>query len=329
MSHLFCNESENLGIDEFLPLGNEIIKETKQILLPSYPNAFNPSILKVDQGFLMTFRFSRDPHKDPTSYIGIVLLNDSFDVISEPELLNTRNTFSKTPTQSEDARLFTYRGRIFLIFNDNTEYIWRTVFDNRDMFIAELIHENGRYSLSLPLKLAYGTVPVQKNWSPFEWNQNLFFSYSVNPHEVIHPNLRNGLCYQSYKTEGFIDWEFGTLRGSTPPILDDGEYLAFFHSARKMSTFYTHGWPLWHYFAGAYTFSAEPPFEMKKISPFPIVEETFYGFSNTIKRVIFPGGIVICGNAIYMAYGKDDCEIWIATLDKEALKNSLVPVQTK
>ena len=78
---------------------------------------------------------------------------------------------------------------------------------------------------------------------------------------------------------------------------------------------------------GAYTFSAEPPFQVKRISPKPIVAEGFYSCSNAEKRVIFPGGSIVSDDKIYVVYGKDDCEIWIATLDKNALMNSLIPVQ--
>ena len=35
------------------------------------------------------------------------------------------------------------------------------------------------------------------------------------------------------------------------------------------------------------------------------------------------------GPTLYLAYGRDDCEIWIATLDKNALMSTLVPLFTK
>ena len=85
--------------------------------------------------------------------------------------------------------------------------------------------------------------------------------------------------------------------------------------------------PLRHYYMGAYTFSPEPPFNIKKITTFPIIADGFYTPSDYDKRVIFPGGFVSDGEHIYIAYGKDDCEIWIATLDKEELKKNLKPVE--
>ncbi|HSX10139.1 MAG TPA: hypothetical protein VLF94_00260 [Chlamydiales bacterium] len=117
------------------------------------------------------------------------------------------------------------------------------------------------------------------------------------------------------------------MRGSSAATLVDGEYLALFHSGFKMRSDASNGQKMWHYFAGAFTFSPQPPFEITKVSPFPILGEGLYTPSNTEKKVVFPGGYVVSGPRIYMAYGKDDCEIWIATLDKEALMNSLVPVE--
>jgi predicted GH43/DUF377 family glycosyl hydrolase len=43
--------------------------------------------------------------------------------------------------------------------------------------------------------------------------------------------------------------------------------------------------------------------------------------------VVFPGGFAVVGSLIYVAYGKDDREIWIATIDKDALKRSLKTIE--
>lgn len=63
------------------------------------------------------------------------------------------------------------------------------------------------------------------------------------------------------------------------------------------------------------------------MTPEPIIGEGFYAPSTAEKKVILPGGFVVDGPRIYVAYGRDDREMWIATLDKEALMKALVPVQ--
>ncbi len=307
----------------------EIVLRAKQILIPECPNAFNPSIAKFEENYLLAFRYCPDlENEEWVSYIGVVLLNDEFEQMSVVQLLSTRRT--KTPSQSEDPRIFTYRGRTFLIFNDNMDEIFPSTVQRRDMYIAELFFEDGLFSLSTPLKLTHSTKYNeywwQKNWFPFVWNSQLFLIYSINPHEILQPNLLNGICYPAYETDAAILWEWGKLRGGTPASLVDGEYLSFFHSSIYTDSNNSLEKGVWYYFMGAYTFSPDPPFTITKISQEPIVSFGFYSKTNQLKRVIYPGGFIDTESFIYVAYGKDDHEIWIATLDKNALLSSMKPV---
>lgn len=315
---------------EELAFEQKIVIATKQIKFEEFPDSHNPSLLPFGSGYLLSFRYLPDKYGNPwLNYIGLVLLNDSFDPIAPPQLIDTRFKNNKTQSQCEDARLFSYQGRIFLTYSDNMDLDITNYSERRFIYMTEVFFEKGKFTVSDPLKLIYEqklSTTVQKNWVPFVWNQKLLFSYTVNPHEVIYPNLHNGICYPCYETHVPIDWEYGILRGSTPPVLVDGEYLAFFHSGIYTCSYASWGWHLFHYFTGAYTFSAKPPFEITRYTPEPIIGEDFYTQSNREKRVIFPGGFVATDSKIYMAYGKDDCEIWIATLDKEQLKKGLVPI---
>ena len=316
---------------EKLAKENKIVLTTKRIYFEDYPDAFNPSLIQFKQGFLLVFRYSPDRWtRCWLSYIGVVRLNKELNPIGKPQLLSTRSIDSKTFSQSEDARIFSCNGKLYLTYNDNLDVCPTTWNDKREIFIAELNCEGDRFSLSQPLRLFHEQKKgqwQQKNWMPFEWDQKLLFTYTINPHEVIFSNLYNGACYSCYETSPSIHWEFGTLRGGTPPVLVDGEFLSFFHSCTKLSSHASSNLVLWHYFMGAYTFSAEPPFKLTKISPAPIVADHFYTNSFNEKCVIFPGGCVVVDSKIYVAYGKNDCEMWIATLDKEELKKSLIPVQ--
>lgn len=327
-----CQASAADDFDELLAKEKKIVIAKKRIHLEDYPDAHNPSIIKVEQGYLLAFRYIPDLDFQPwVSYIGVVLLNDAFDPISTPQLLTTRTKYSPTPSQSEDPRLFTYRGRIYVLYNDNIEIINPATWERRDMFMAELICANNQYSLSVPIKLyyeeKYNHVMWQKNWIPFEWNKTFLLTYMIDQHEVIRPNLTNGACYLFKKTTNSISWEYGWLKGSSSAQLVDGEYLAFFHSGKQTISPVSWGWNLWHYFMGAYTFSAEPPFEITKMTPTPIIGEDFYTLGSYYKRVIYPGGFVASGSSIYVAYGKDDSEIWIATLDKAEFKKALKTVK--
>jgi len=328
---LFAEEEGEWVDFSSLSKGHKIVLETKRIVLEGFPGAYNPSLARFGDQYLLTFRYSPDFYGQPwTSYIGVVLLDNWFEPVSEPELLNTRSKASRTPSQSEDARIFFYRGKMMLIYNDNIEVNRPSYWDRRDMFIAELKFQEGHFSLSPPLKLIhqekYGSVLWQKNWVPFEWNKTLFVSYSVNPHEILYPNLMNGECYRCYETDVPLVWNLGSLKLSSPPIKVDGEFLSFFHSWKIVASEASWGYDLYHYFIGAYTFSSDPPFKLTRYTPNPIVDDRFYTQGSYSKRVVFPGSFVVEGDTLLLPYGKDDSEIWIATVDLKALKGTLVPV---
>ena len=244
----------------------------KQIGFEQFPDAHNPSILKIDEGIVLVFRYIPDLEMKPhISYIGVTLLNDDLEPITEPKLLYTRPILSQTPSQSEDARLFRYKDRIYLTYNDNIEDICPLPgYKRRDIFIAELTFrpETRQFKLLSPVKLCYeqrlSFQLWEKNWVPFEYNKMLFFSYMLNPHEAIYCNPTDGTCFACHQTEKDIDWNYGKLRGSSAAELVDGEYLGFFHSGTVTSTACSYGYNLWHYFMGAYTFSPILPLSSQK-----------------------------------------------------------------
>lgn len=312
----------------------DIVVKTQQIILEDFPGAFNPSIIEVPEGFLLSFRYGPDLKKNPLcSYIGVVLLDKTFQPLQEPYLLNTRLVNYKVQSQAEDARLFRYRGSIYLIYNDCADVNNPTTKNRRDMYIAELIELDGSYVILPPQKLRskkyYPQQYWQKNWVPFSWNDRLYVSYTLYPHEVLYVDLEKGLCDHFVTSTSSIKWDYGCVRGSSIPEILDEEYFAFFHSGRVVASKASSNVTMWHYFVGAYTFFPKPPFSINKISKVPIVSEGFYTESDREKRVIFPGGFVTDGEYIYLAYGKDDAEMWIATLDRAALKKSLVSVRGK
>ncbi len=315
---------------------SEIILSTKQIRLKGFKDAFNPSILKTEKGFLITFRClggwaeRLDPSGDFLSYVGAVFLDEDFKPITKPKILNTRSNGNTVQSQSEDARIFSYKGRPCLIYNDNNEMNVTNSCDRRDMFIAEILLSEKDVSLSLPIKLvceAKRHQYCQKNWVPFEWEGKVLLSYTIEPHEVLYSNFYNGICHVKCSTFAGINWDYGQLRGSSAAVLVDGEYFAFFHSSIRCFSPVSVDGNRYHYFMGAYTFSKDPPFQITKISPEPIIHKSFYKRSGELKRVVFPGGFVIEDDLLYLAYARDDKEIWMATFDFAKLKESLVPVE--
>lgn len=303
-----------------------------QILLSDYPGSFNPSLIKTDYGFLLSFRYLPDPLLQPTiSYIGLLKLSNDLTPLDRPQLIDTRTSMKKIPSKSEDARLFKFKDDIFVVYNDDIYAPNPKIANRRDMFIAKLNMIDGEYVAETPIKLVHEErfeQHIQKNWVPFEWNENLLFGYSLAPHEIVQNDLEDSLCKVVCETYSPVPWDWGQMRGGTQAELVDGEYLAFFHSSVDARSDISNYKKYIHYFMGAYTFSAQPPFELTKMTQFPIFDKGFYTQSNYYKRVIFPGGFAVDGDYIYLAYGKDDCEVWIAKMSKSELFNLLKPLDT-
>jgi len=222
-----------------------------------------------------------------------------------------------------------------MVYDDNAEvklskggfrlYVAELYYDG-DHFIAENVECLTQYEgASREIR--------EKAWVPFNYLGNLLLAYSIDPHKIFYPRLDgSGICDTVALTQSVINWDWGILRGGTPGITENDQYLAFFHSSKNMPTVHSHGENILHYFIGAYTFSKEPPFEITAMSPEPIVGKNFYhgvsykGYWKPV-RCVFPCGYISDENFIWLAYGRDDHECWIAKIDKQKLLKSLVPCE--
>jgi hypothetical protein len=196
--------------------------------------------------------------------------------------------------------------------------------------MAKVYYENNQFYMKDPkcLQPFEGwSERWEKNWVPFVYDGKLLFAYSIVPHRILQP-VADGACTTISNTRSQIKWFWGQLRGGTPALLDGNEYLAFFHSSKKIATTHSNGKPMPHYVMGAYTFAARPPFEITRISAEPIVGQHFYEGPayNTWKplRVVFPGGYLVDDKYVWIVYGRQDFELWVAQLDKKGLYDSLV-----
>lgn len=310
-----------------------LVDKCEQIKLKGLENTHNPSIIDFEKDkYLLVFRYMPEYFKAPwISYIGVVILDKDFKPISQPELLQPRGPFSITPSQAQDARIIKHLGEYYLIYNDNLEIIEPKKFvERRDVFIAKLYQEEGHFKLGEPLKIVYPkyyeNVLWQKNWTPFVYKDELLLSYSISPHEVVYADNR-GEAHLFSLSDKNLSWDWGEIRGGTQASLIDGQYVGFFHSSIRLKSIYSMGKKLIHYFIGAYVYDSEPPFEVRLISPYPIISAQFYDKNKTDSKIVFPMGFVMNGENICLAYGKNDREIWIATINRKKLLNSLIPAK--
>lgn len=320
-----------LSLQAELPLDLEqkaqnFVLETKQIKIPGFPGAFNPSITRWRNSLLMCFRV-RNSKMVSTFEMGFVWLDKHFNPISTPRILTIHNNTSSF-YKNQDPRIITLNEHLYIIYSNFTK-IDKVI--TRRMFIAPVQYENDSFFITKPLCLdpfEGSGKRWEKNWVPFNYNGNILLGYSILPHRILTYS-DSGTCKTISSTRSSINWDWGHLRGGTPASIVDDEYLGFFHSSKKLTTVHSNGIHMPHYVMGAYTFSTSPPFKITRISPEPIIGKKFYNGPayNTWKplRVVFPGGYVFDKQYIWVVYGRQDFEIWVVKLDKEGLFKSLIP----
>jgi hypothetical protein len=205
-----------------------------------------------------------------------------------------------------------------------------------------------------------GYRTFKANESLSQTHLNLMFVYSIVPHRIVTFNETSDLAENSVKAHtvslteirGFIDtrldvnpnasesevnllpldwFKWGIPHGGTPCVLTDTpfgpRYLTIFHSMAKA----LHP-AIKTYFMGAYLFEPHPPFRITHFSSEPIVPKPFYdenvnGWAfKAIDYIVFPMGLVIRGDYIYISLGKNDKFAWETKFKKTPFLLSLKPV---
>lgn len=337
------NQSDSLEIidaEPFVPIDTDLIDlellrqdfvlETKRIVIPKCPDAFNPSIIRWNDRLLMCFR-TYHPETRSTNEIAFVYLDKNFETVGVPRFLRFRTKDPSCLFKRQDPRLVQVNNRLFIVYNNAVQG------ELRRMLVAELYVKGDCFFADQAECLYYfegeSRARSEKNWVPFDYNGDLYLGYSIVPHKILQPIFGMSKCRTVASSLPAIKWDWGVLRGGSPALLEGEEYLAFFHSSKSMATKHSSGRNIPHYFMGAYTFSSKPPFKITRVSPEPIVGKHFYNGPayKTWKplRVVFPGGYVADEKYIWVVYGRQDHEVWVAKLDKKGLLESLVPVTQK
>lgn len=309
------------------------VLHVQEIKIPDFPYAFNPSLIRFKGRLLLAFR-TRDPADHAhTDGMGLVWLNENFQPEGKAQLLDIRLKQPILDSYAQEPKLVAIGEGLYIVFSNRVNGMSST---QRRVYVAELHHDGKVFFISEAEPLLHfleNSNRQEKNWVPFEYEGHLLLSYSLVPHRILRPLLnRSKKCEEFAESVGAVRWNWGKLRGGTPAALEGNSYLAFFHSSKDLTTVQSKGKHVNHYFMGAYTFASTPPFEITAVSPEPIVHKSFYAWPDypTWKPllVVYPGGYVSDEKFIWVAYGRQDHEIWIAKLDKKGLMKSLVPVST-
>jgi len=329
-----------------------IVTNSKTIIISDATCAANPSIVQMPNNqYLLAYRDNRHiktcsrPYtgswnktlENYDSFIGLATLDEHFNQNSKSVFLPQEFTFM------EDPRLFYYQNSLYIMHGHNLFLNGRRILYpilskiNSDgtsynpKCLDTIIQQNSKSNICV----------TEKNWTPFNFdNKRLFFIQQFNPLKILELINNEHVMVYSIKREKnpmLVDlWEknWGEIRGGSPALLDKNEgYLAFFHSSitKDNTSLYTFG---------AIIFSATPPFNIKKISKFPIITKEMYStpisyhslLSKSSKRfyVTWPAGYIIdqINNKTYyhVICGENESMIKILTINKEELLKNMYEI---
>jgi predicted GH43/DUF377 family glycosyl hydrolase len=176
-----------------------------------------------------------------------------------------------------------------------------------------------------------GNVGHEKNWNYFWHGGRPHLLYQANPHQVVPMtgdfkalgvmDLTKATCHSEtgcgpmapgmlpcWETKWNASvWAYGPIRGGTPPVLVNGEWLTFFHSSTPWTT------EKRQYHMGAYTFENKPPFRITKITRAPLLTGSRFDVWYPNKPAcIFPQGSLLRNGEWLITSGTNDlCCSWL------------------
>lgn len=307
-----------------IPLSDatKVVKKVFSLQIPGFPGAYNPSIVKFENGFLLSFRYD-DSHLN-RSVVGLVRLDGNFRVIGTPVVADT--TYDQ-----QDARLFWYNGNLY---STATRVI---SLDPPQCPISLSQIDTKTLKFSSIVDLQFHPQCIEKNWVPLVSKDHddgipvLYYIYSHNPLHIVRvSSLSEGTIEEVSQSsnKSTIPWEkkWGKIRGGTPCVTIGKQQLAFFHSSFCDGI-------RWWWVIGAMTFENDPSLRIAKLSPFPILARKMYTtplaerFKDRTFKVAFPGGFVEIRknnrSLFYLVYGENDSGIKVLVLDKKRVLSSL------
>ena len=152
-----------------------------------------------------------------------------------------------------------------------------------------------------------GASDIEKNWSPFVFDDTLYLSYSLNPHVVLRCDRRDGTCTSAWQTVN-ADLERETLRGGSQWIRLKHHYLCVCHRTDyvpelRFGRKYHHAFLL-----------------MQAAPPFRVLERSLWFrfasyFPDARDDIQFCTGLAAASDdSVRVSYGVSDCKGFETTL---------------
>lgn len=293
---------------------------------------FNPALCRLTDRYAMCYRVINNG--DGVRRLATCHLNLDFEPISNTitplsDLIaqgNADSDIMKDSAWLADARYFYLKGNWYISFNNGMvtkpNHQWLMKMDDSCLRPAgkakEIILSGKRRS-------------TEKNWMFFEFENEVYCTYSITPHRILKVDLSRHdqvVCEDAYTSKWTESYSltYNELRCSTPPIQLEESYLSITHSRYAANGGLIS-------VCGFYEFADKPPFQVLRYSqkpyPFPGLDYT-YTMEPLHKAVI--QGIYSCGflkevDDIIVSYGLLNEKIGIVRLSIAKIRESLVSVK--
>ena len=286
---------------------------------------FNCSVIRKRDGLWLIARRS---HTLPKVAVG---MNDlmAFKMTDSLQMhFGSKIRFPKTLTEQhhEDPRVSVINGRVWISANTFQINAKRTGWTGAHQCVGRATDDWGIDYVADPVYGKNGGSPLmntgnEKNWLWFEHNGEPHMVYSSQPHVVLRMSRDLNHPIQEYVTTPKFDWDYGQIRGGTPPVRVGDEYFTFFHS----STAWTSRFRRYH--MGFLAFKAEAPFEVTRLSKRPILSGSQEDeWHEGLPLVVFPCGAILENGEWLVTMGVNDCcSAWIKIPHNDLTKTSQRP----
>lgn len=302
---LKCIKSEMIGPDPIVTDSNEkfhifnpsiVLDKRNDILIIARMSAINPgtcsstTFLNYQNDYKANMYLNKfGKNKEKISSIIYWNYNNpkNYKIIHNYDLNESINKIQLSEAIGlEDPRLFKFNNNIWVYAH------YRGYKNNK------FTHNPVIFKLNEPNRLIFlkydKMTSYEKNWMPFEYNNELYFEYSIYPRLILKCNHITGFCSEVYNTKGNSWFLYKPIGGGAPPQLipDKNIFLGIAHTRptgilERKSFFYT--------------FSAFPPFNLLGTSNEFYIEDKYNA------NIEFASGLLVKDNEVIVSCGIQDC----------------------
>ena len=268
---------------------------------------YNSSICRIPNSDLyrLFYRTGNEP-KGYQDKIATCILDSNFEVdVSTNKYINVYSNWKETMTSKEniqllnyymfkdgehveDPRVVVFNNAFFVVYTDGI----RIGVAKLDIDTCKTIYS---HYIPVPSSVLHGESDGrEKNWIPFVAGDKLYILYSDVPRTVFEcEDTQIKLKVSGIFRSKSANWNYGFIRGGTPPCeYDENHLIWFFHS---QTNYTSHVGTRRTYMIGAYVSKNTYPFDIVKISQLPLLIGIPAPASRTLSLahcVVFPCGAI-------------------------------------